>query len=104
MSIVALVAVGTLTGCTNSTPVLDGAEKVATTEVKKEVSNQVEKVATTEVKKEVSNQVEKVATTEVKKEVSNQVVKVVKDKAISVAKTVAVGAATKKVKEMASKK
>ena len=88
MSIVALVAVGTLTGCTNSTPVLDGAEKVATTEVKKEVSNQVEKVAITEVKKEASN----------------QVVKVVKDKAISVAKTVAVGAATKKVKEMASKK
>ena len=88
MSIVALVAVGTLTGCTNSTPVLDGADKVATTEVKKEVSNQVEKVAITEVKKEASN----------------QVVKVVKDKAISVAKTVAVGAATKKVKEMASKK
>ena len=44
ISIVALVVVGAFTGCTNSTPAVDGAEKVATTEVKKEASSQAVKV------------------------------------------------------------
>ena len=39
-----------------------------------------------------------------KKEVTSQVLEVVQDKVVSVAKTVAIGAATKKVKELAAKK
>ena len=42
--------------------------------------------------------------TEVKKEATSQVSKVAQEKVVSVAKTVAIGAATKKVKEMAAKK
>ena len=41
MSIVALVSLAALTGCTSTTPTVDGAEKVATAEVKKEATNQV---------------------------------------------------------------
>ena len=39
-----------------------------------------------------------------KKEVTSQVSEVIQDKVVSVAKTVAIGAATKKVKELAAKK
>ena len=71
-SIVALVTLGALTGCTTNTPVVDGSKTKVETEVKKEETSQVSKV--------------------------------VQDKVVSVAKTVAIGAATKKVKESAAKK
>ena len=71
-SIVALVTLGALTGCTTNTPVVDESKTKVETEVKKEATSQVSEV--------------------------------VQDKVVSVAKTVAIGAATKKVKELAAKK
>ena len=72
LTIVTLVTLGTLTGCTTSTPTVDESKKVATSEVKQGTANQVSEA--------------------------------VQDKAVSVAKTAAVGAGTKKVKDITSKK
>jgi len=44
-SIVALVTLGALTGCTANTPVVDGPKTKVETEVKKEATSQVSEVA-----------------------------------------------------------